>query len=132
MDKQRAMDDLRRSIATQAEMVKTICRRQSLPIDRVTIIYRKHDQPQMQGIVSDDERLSAVVWWSVGEHLPNTDGWVLANIHPAKHGDVQDRDYLALASRDVDGIWRTQYGALHSGYKVTYWAEIPEPRFETE
>lgn len=121
------MDDLRRSIATQAEMVKIICRRWSLLVDRVTIVYRKHDQPGMWGTVSDDDRLNVLIWWNVDEYLPGADGgWVLVNIHPAKHGDVQDPDYLALAGLDVDGKWRTQYGALHSGYKVTRWAEIIE------
>ena len=127
MDKQDKMDELRFRIADLAEEAKLICRNRGLEaMDKVTIIVRDEANPNMYFVVSNDAGCSYTFWHRPEDILPDSNGWVLANIRPARNGDIQDPDYSALAN--FDGVeWRTKYGRTPAGYKVVLWCAIPYP-----
>ena len=110
------MDELRVRIAELAEEAK---------MDKVTIIVRD-EVTNMHFVVSNDAGCSYTFWRKPEDVLPDSNGWVLANIRPARYGDAQDPDYLALAN--FDGVeWRTKYGRTPAGYKVMAWCALPTP-----
>lgn len=121
------MDELKTRIAELAEEAKLICHNRGLDaIDKVTIIARDEANPNMHFVVSNDAGCSFTFWRRPEDLLPDSTGWVLANIRPSRNGDVQDPDYLALAN--FDGVeWRTKYGRTPAGYKVMAWCALPVP-----
>jgi len=120
------MDELRVRIAELAEEAKLICQNRGLDMDKVTIIVRDEANPNMHFIVSNDVGCSYTFWHKPEDVIPDSNGWVLANIRPARYGDAQDPDYLALAN--FDGVeWRTKYGRTPAGYKVMAWCALPTP-----
>jgi hypothetical protein len=122
------MDELKTRIAEVAEEVKVICKNRGLgAMDKVTVVARDETDPAMWLQVSNDPGCSVVFWRKTREDAPpNDSGWVLANIRPAKNGNVQDPDYLALAN--FDGVeWRTKYGRTPAGYRVIAWCALPTP-----
>ena len=96
-------------------------------MDKVTIIVRDEVNPNMHFVVSNDAGCSYTFWRKPEDFLPDTDGWVLANIRPVRYGNApQESDYLALAN--YDGVeWRTQSGRTPADYKVMEWCALPTP-----
>lgn len=128
MSKQDKMDELKTRIAEVAEEVKVICKNRGLEVmDKVTIVARDETDPEMWLLVSDDPGCSVTFWRRPEDALPDSSGWVLADIRPARNGDAQDPNYLALAN--FDGVeWRTKYGRTPAGYKIMAWCALPTPK----
>lgn len=125
--KQEKMEELKARVADLAEEVKVICKNRGLQtIDKVTIVARDDTAPDMWFLVSNDLGCSVAFWRRPEDVLPDSNGWVLADIKPARNGDIQDKNYLALAH--FDGVeWRTKYGRTPAGYKVMAWCALPTP-----
>ena len=86
------MDELRVRIAELAEEAKLICHNRGLEaMDKVTIIVRDEVNPNMHFVVSNDAGCSYTFWRKPEDFLPDTDGWVLANIRPVRYGNAPPR-----------------------------------------
>jgi len=129
MDEQDKMDELRTRIAELAEEAKVICLNHGLTtMDGITIIVRDTTNPNMYFVVSNDSGCSYTFWRKPEDFMPDEHKWILANVRPSRHGNVQDPDYLVFAAYDNDTkTWRTPLGSLHGGYRVLNYGGAKTP-----